>query len=63
MSKLSEFSTRAVAVIIRADLATRWPAIRYTEEGKAVIERLWTETMQKLDFVRASNIVEKMKIR
>ncbi|KAI0844101.1 putative short-chain dehydrogenase/reductase family protein [Daldinia vernicosa] len=40
-----------------------YPLIWYGAEGKELGERLWEETMQELNFVGASKIIEDMKAR
>ena len=40
--------------------AHRWPAIYYTSEGKGVVERLWRETLEELEFAVASRIVNNL---
>ncbi|KAK3315848.1 hypothetical protein B0H66DRAFT_272399 [Apodospora peruviana] len=38
-----------------------YPLISYSDEGKAFIARLWEETMEELNFARASEILTRLK--
>jgi hypothetical protein len=39
----------------------RFPALLYTPEGKVLIERVWEETLDELDFAGVRQILESMK--
>ncbi|KAK6221452.1 hypothetical protein LQW54_001554 [Pestalotiopsis sp. IQ-011] len=38
-----------------------YPAVWYKPEGKALTERLWEETMEELNFARASSVISSLK--
>ena len=39
----------------------RFPPLLYTDEGKGVMQRLWEETLDELQFADAGGIIKSMQ--
>jgi len=39
----------------------RYPTIAFSDEGRAVLEKVWEETIEELKFAGVAEILERMK--